>query len=162
MSRTYLAKEVQEMFELEPWRRRVENAPAAFRREFDDLMQRFFGAERPDWLSGRGFSPAVDVTENDSEVLVKAELPGIDQKDIEVSLSGDVLTIKGEKREEKEEKSESVHRIERSYGSFSRAFTLPCEVKSEAVEAKFKDGVLSLKLPKSETSKKKSIKINVE
>ncbi len=150
------------MFELEPWRRRVENAPATFRREFDDLLQRFFGAERPDWLSGRGFSPAVDISENDSEVLVKAELPGIDQKDIEVSLSGDVLTIKGEKREEKEEKGENIHRVERSYGSFSRAFTLPCEVKSEAVEAKFKDGVLSLKLPKSETSKKKSIKINVE
>ncbi len=150
------------MFELEPWRRRVENAPASLRREFDEFMQKFFGSERLDWLSGRNFSPAVDISENDNEILVKAELPGIDQKDIEVSLLGDVLTIKGEKREEKEEKGENVHRIERSYGSFSRSFNLPCEVKIDAVEAKFKDGVLSLKLPKTETSKKKSIKINVE
>ena len=150
------------MFELEPWKKRVENAPAAFRREFDDLIERFFGSERLDWFSGRVFSPAVDVTETENEVLVKAELPGMDQKDIEVSLVGDVLTIKGEKKEEKEEKGENVHRIERSYGSFSRSFSLPCEVKSEAVEAKFKDGVLSLKLPKAEISKKKSIKIDVE
>ena len=66
-----------------------------------------------------------------------------------------MLTIKGEKKEEKEEKGENVHRIERSYGSFSRSFTLPCEVKSEAVEAKFKDGVLSLKLPKARPARRK-------
>ncbi len=150
------------MFELEPWRRRVENAPATFRREFDDLMERFFGPERLDWFSSRAFSPAVDVSESEHEIMVKAELPGIDQKDLEVSLSGDVLTIKGEKKEEKEEKGDNVHRIERSYGSFSRSFTLPCEVKMEEVEAKFKDGVLSLKLPKSEVSKKKAIPIKVE
>ena len=150
------------MFELEPWRRRVENAPATFRREFDDFVERFFGRERADWLSSRAFSPVVDISETEHEIMIKAELPGIDQKDIDVSLSGDVLTIKGEKKEEKEEKRENVHRIERSYGSFSRSFTLPCEVKSDAVEAKFKDGVLSLKLPKSETAKKKSIAINVE
>jgi HSP20 family protein len=150
------------MFELEPWRKRVENAPATFRREFDDLVERFFGRERMDWLSSRSFSPAVDISETEHEILIKAELPGIDQKDLEVSLTGDALTIKGEKKEETEEKGGNVHRIERSYGSFSRSFTLPCEVKSEAVEAKFKDGVLSLKLPKCETAKKKSIAINVE
>ena len=150
------------MFDLIPWRRRGEHVPVTardFRREFDDLVERFFGSERFDWLTSRTFSPAVDISETEHEVVVKAELPGIDQKDLDVSVSGGVLTIKGEKKEEKEEKSENVHRVERSYGIFSRSFSLPCEVKTENVEAKFKDGILSLKLPKSETSKKKSITI---
>ena len=109
------------------------------------------------------FGPAVDISESEHEILLKAELQRIDQKDLLVSLSGDVLTIKGEKREEKEEKGENVHRIERSYEQILLdPSPFPCEVKSEAVEAKFKDGVLSLKLPKSEASKKKAITINVE
>jgi HSP20 family protein len=92
-------------------------------------------------------------------ILVKAELPGIDQENLKVDLANGVVTIRGEK---KEEKGENVYRLERSFGSFSRSFRLPCEVQEDKVEAKYKDGVLSLTLPKAETGKKTSIKVKVE
>jgi HSP20 family protein len=157
------------MFDLIPWKRRKrERAPATwpgeFRREFDDLVARFFGEGFG--LTDQGwagtFRPAIDVSETDDEIVIKAEVPGTEQKDLQVELTGDVLTIKGEKREEREKKDESHHRIERSFGSFTRSFALPCEVKEEAVEAVYKDGILTLKLPKCETAKKKSIKIKVD
>ena len=85
----------------------------------------------------------------------------MDQKDLDVNLAGDVLTIKGEKKAEHEERGEDFHRIERSYGSFSRSLTLPCEVQEDKVEAHYKNGVLSLKLPKSETCKTKAVKITI-
>ncbi|RJP24800.1 MAG: Hsp20/alpha crystallin family protein [Candidatus Omnitrophota bacterium] len=133
------------------------------RREFDSLLDRFF---RDDWLApeaaGVGsFVPAFDVSETETEFLVKAELPGVDPKDVEVNLSGNVLTVKGEKKQEREEKTESLYRVERSYGSFSRSFSLPSDVKADQVSATYKDGVLNLKLPKTEPSKRKTIKIDV-
>lgn len=138
--------------------------PQDFRREFDDLVNRFFGEESllPGKLFGRPFSPAVDVTENDREIVVKAELPGIDQENLKVDLANGVLTIRGEKKEEKEEKGDNIYRVERSFGSFSRSFRLPCEVQEDKAEAKYKDGILSLTLPKAETSKRTSIKVKVE
>lgn len=157
------------MRSLIPWRwkegRSVpENALTEFRKEVDDLFSQFFG--NAGWLPGTslssGFTPAFDVSETDEDILVKAELPGVDPKDIEVDLSGTTLTVKGEKKEEQEEKTENVHRIERSFGCFSRSVTLPCEVKEDQVEANFKNGVLNLKLPKAESSKKRSIKIDVK
>ncbi len=153
------------MFDITPWRRkRQELVPSTwemdFRREFDDLVHRFFG-EEPARFFGRDFSPSVDIVEKDNEVLITAEIPGIDQKDLEVDLTGGVLTIKGEKKDEREEKGENYHRVERSFGSFSRSFTLPCEVQEDKVESKYKDGVLSLTLPKQEASKKKTIPIKV-
>lgn len=157
------------MFDLMPWRRKqVEGSPVSkqleFRREFDDLVNRFFGPEP--WFMGRffgqGFSPAIDIKETENEFVVKAEIPGIDQKDLSVSLSGDVLTISGEKKEEKEEKGENVHRVERSFGSFCRSFTLPGEIQEDKIEAKYKNGILTLTLPKAESSKRKPINIKVE
>lgn len=157
------------MRSLVPWRKKREEFfpslwPSDFRREFDELVNRFFG-EDP-WLParffGHQFSPAVDITETDKEIVVKAELPGIDQKDLKVELADGVLTIKGEKKEEKEEKGENLYRLERSFGSFARSFRLPCEVQEEKIEAKYKDGVLSLTLPKVESGKKTSIQIKVE
>lgn len=156
------------MFDLIPWRRKSDEASPVnrqleFRREFDDLVNRFFGPEP--WFAGRffgqTFTPAIDVSETETDFLVKAELPGIDQEDLKIELTGDVLTIQGEKKEEKEEKENNHYRLERSFGSFSRSFTLPGEVQADKIDAKFKDGVLSVRLPKSETSKKKSIKIDV-
>ncbi len=85
----------------------------------------------------------------------------MEQKDLDVNLTGDVLTIKGEKKAEHEEKGDNFHRIERSYGSFSRSFALPCEVQQDKAEATYKNGVLSLRLPKSESCKKKAVKITV-
>jgi HSP20 family protein len=135
-----------------------------FKKEVDDLFSKFFGSEG--WLPrsyfSRGFNPALDISETDEDIIVKVELPGVDPKGIEVNLAGTTLTVKGEKKEEREENTESMHRIERSYGSFLRSITLPCEVNEEKTEATFKEGVLNLKLPKNESSKKNSIKIDVK
>ncbi len=157
------------MRSLIPWRWKEnqvapDNTLTEFRREVDDLFNQFFGSSG--WLPvanlGRGFTPVLDVSETDEDLLIKAELPGVDPKEIEVNLSGTTLTVKGEKKEEREEKTENMHRIERSYGGFSRSISLPCEVKEDKIEANFKNGVLNLKLPKAETSKKKTIKIDVK
>ncbi len=94
------------------------------------------------------FSPRVDVIETDKEVKVSAELPGLSEKDVEVSLSHDVLTIKGEKKSEEEHKEHNSYRLERVYGSFQRSIPLPCEVDEDKVEAVFKNGVLTITLPK--------------
>lgn len=156
------------MFELIPWRRRgTEGVPVRYkdvRDDFEDLVERFFEPGRffPEFWSGRTFMPAVDVSESDGEIIVKAEIPGIESKDLDINLTGDVLTIKGEKKEEKREEGKNVHRLERTYGSFSRSFTLPCEVEAEKVEAKYKDGVLSLRLPKAEACMKKSKRIQIQ
>jgi HSP20 family protein len=156
------------MFDLTPWRRKErETSPATspwlFRREFDDFIDRFFGEEplARRGMFGGAFSPVVDIVENDNDIVVKAEIPGMEQKDLDVNLAGDVLTIKGEKKAEHEEKGDTFHRIERSYGSFSRSIALPYEVQEDKVEASYKNGVLSLKLPKTETCRKKSVKITV-
>ncbi len=157
------------MRSLIPWRRKEgeiapDNALTQFRGEVDDLFNRFFSSSG--WLPGtyfsKGFTPAFDVSETDEDILVKAELPGVDPKEIEVNLVGSTLTVKGEKKEEHEEKTENMHCVERSFGSFSRSVSLPCEVKEDKIEATFKDGVLNLKLPKSEPAKKSSIKIDVK
>jgi HSP20 family protein len=115
----------------------------------------------PGRFMSRQFVPALDVSENDDEFVVKAELPGIDPKEVDINLTGDLLTIKGDKKDEKEEKGENFHTIERSYGSFSRSFQLPCDVQEDKIEAHYKDGVLDLRLPKAENAKRKSVKIKV-
>jgi HSP20 family protein len=103
--------------------------------------------------------PLADIFETDNEVVVKMELPGMVAKDIEVRLENNVLTLKGSRRFEKEAKEENYHRIEREYGTFSRAFVLPMSVKEEKVTAEYKDGVLKILLPKKEEIKPKSITI---
>jgi len=107
-------------------------------------------------------SPSLDVSETKNEIVVKAEIPGIDPKDIDLSLADGVLTIKGEKKQEKEEKDENFHLAERSYGSFARTVRLPREVKSDKIGATYKNGLLTITLPKSEETKRKEIKIKVE
>ncbi|MBI5519587.1 MAG: Hsp20/alpha crystallin family protein [Desulfovibrio sp.] len=101
---------------------------------------------------GAGF-PAVNVSETEKEISVDAELPGLESKDVELSLEGRALVIKGEKKFEGEEKKDNFHRIERSYGSFTRAVPLPAEVRHEGVAARFEKGVLHVTLPKAEPSK---------
>lgn len=125
-----------------------------------DTLDRWFEEFRlPEFATERFIVPAFDVSETDEHIIVKADLPGVDVKDIDISIVGNVLTVKGEKKQEKEEKNESYHRIERSYGSFSRSISLPAEVNPEAVEAVYKDGVLKLTIPKAEKSKPKKIEI---
>jgi HSP20 family protein len=110
-------------------------------------------------LSTTSWNPSVDIFETDSDVVVKAELPGMDPKSITVRLENNVLTLNGERHFEKETKEESYHRIEREYGSFSRAFSIPMAVKEDKITAEYKDGVLKIVLPKKEELKPKTIKI---
>lgn len=133
--------------------------------EMDALFDNFFKGFSMEPFEGRhagSFSPNIDVTENDKEIKVSAELPGMDDKDIEVNLNKDSLTIRGEKKEEKEDKGKDYYHVERSYGSFSRTIPLPVEVESDKVEAHFKKGVLTVKIPKTtkaiESKKKIAIK----
>lgn len=121
----------------------------------------FYPAKRATEKDGLwGWNPAVDVYENDDAIIVKAELPGVDKDQITVDVEGRVLTIKGERKYENEVKEDSYYRRERSYGSFQRAFTLPDGADSDAIKAEYKDGVLKIKVPKSETQKPKQISVH--
>jgi len=104
-------------------------------------------------------SPAVDLTEDDKSFVVTAELPGVGKDDVTVELHEDVLTIRGEKRSEREEKKDRTHWLERSYGSFSRSFTLPPSAQAEEMKAKFENGVLRVEIPKKEAAKPRQISI---
>jgi HSP20 family protein len=105
--------------------------------------------------------PAVDIYETNDSLVLKAELPGLTKEDIAVEVKDSTLTLKGEKKFEREVKEENYHRVERSYGSFQRAFTLPGTVEQDKVKAKFKDGILEITLPKVEEAKPKQIKVEV-
>ena len=105
--------------------------------------------------------PPVDIAEDDKEYTIKVELPGVNKEDVRVSVEGGVLSISGERKAEKEEKNKKYHRIERTYGSFARSFTLPEGAASDRVAAEFKDGVLRVHLPKDEKAKPKSIDVKI-
>jgi len=129
-----------------------------------DRMNRLFDDAGRGWRADEPsattpWSPAVDIYETENEILVQAELPGVDRKDITLNLENNVLTLKGERRFEKETKQENYHRIERSYGAFSRSFSIPASVDDEKIRADYKDGILKIALPKKELVKPKQIKI---
>jgi HSP20 family protein len=159
--------------DLIPWRkstlpaREMEAPFRTLRTEMDRLFDQFFrGFEvEPFEKFGVGkemFSPRVNVTEDETAVNVSAELPGIEEKDLEVFVEGDTLTIKGEKKEEIEKKNGDYVYTERVYGSFRRVIPLPAEVKAEKIEAAFKKGVLNVTLPKAESAKANRRKIPVK
>jgi HSP20 family protein len=131
-------------------------------RDLNTLNERMGSFLSRNWdgpLSTTAWNPSVDIFENDNEVVIKAELPGMNAKDIEVKLENNVLFLRGERRFEKEAKEENYHRVEREYGNFSRAFSLPAAVNGDKVTAEYKDGVLKVVLPKKEEIKPKPIKI---
>ena len=146
----------------------------SFRSEMDRLFDRFgsgFGFPslrrmfdiEPGWRSSFNFSmPAIDMSEDEKAYKISAELPGIDAKDIDVSVSGDMLVLKGEKRQEKEEKDKNYHFSERAYGSFQRAFDLPASVDRDKIAADFSKGVLTVTLPKKAEAQKPQRKIDVK
>ncbi len=146
--------------ELTPWRPFGELS--SLRREMDRLWENFFGERPLGRIWEREWAPSLDMSETKDNYVVKAEVPGIDAKHIDISLTGDVLTIKGEKKQEKEEKEEDYHLVERSYGSFSRSVRIPAEVESNKIKASYKNGILAITLPKSEKVKAKEVKIKVE
>jgi HSP20 family protein len=129
-----------------------------------DRMNRLFDDAGRGWRADEPaatttWSPAVDIFETENEIVVKAEVPGIDRKDISLNLENNVLTLKGERRFEKETKEENYHRIERAYGGFSRAFSIPATVDYEKIRADCHDGILTIALPKKEQVKPKQIRI---
>ena len=130
-----------------------------FSREVDRLLSDIFS--RDTFRLGGEWAPVVDMSETKDEMIVRAEVPGMAKEDITVTLQDNVLTLRGEKKEEKRELDATFHRIERSYGSFVRSFTLPTLVQVEKVVATYKDGVLTVTLPKAEEVKPKEISISV-
>lgn len=132
---------------------------ASFPRVFDDMFDETRLSGRSEDVAPRAWMPAVDVKETDDAVTVYVELPGVTKDDIDVSLHENVLTVSGERHFERDEKKENFHRVERAYGKFSRSFRLPANVNGTKVDAKFKDGVLTLELPKVEEAKPRQIKI---
>jgi HSP20 family protein len=109
-----------------------------------------------------GRMPRMDLVETDKDIQVTAELPGMDEKDVEVTLTGDTLTLKGEKKSESEEKGKNVHRMERTHGAFQRTIVLPAEVQADKVEAAFKKGVLTVTLPKTPAAQAGARRIEVK
>jgi HSP20 family protein len=126
-------------------------------RLFQDTVNRLFS----DQTTTRPWAPSVDIFETDNELVLKADIPGVDQKDIDIQLENGTLSLKGERKFERDEKNKGFHRQERSYGSFVRYFTVPETIDSENVKADFQAGVLTVTLPKKEIAKPKAIKVQV-
>ncbi len=159
--------------EMMPWRkhhlshgREEENSFQALQRDMNRMMERFqrrfgWGDLAPGEDLWEGFFPTVDVSENETEIRVTAEIPGIDEKDLDLTLSGGNLVIRGEKKSEKEEKEEHYYHKESSYGAFHRVIPLPAEVEEDKIEATYRKGVLKIRLPKSEQAQKSRKKIEI-
>jgi HSP20 family protein len=125
------------------------------------LFQDSFSPGRDEALSTSSFAPAVDVYEDEHKITLKIEVPGIDEKDIDIRVENNVLTVTGERKFEKEEKEENYRRVERHYGSFTRSFTLPNTVDADNIAADYDRGVLKVQLAKKAEAKPKQIKVNV-
>jgi HSP20 family protein len=134
----------------------VEDFPTGLRL-FQDSINRLFS----DQSAARPWAPPVDIFETDNDLVLKADLPDVKMEDIDIQIENGTLTLKGERRFEKDEKNKGFHRIERSYGSFVRYFTLPETVNTENVRAEYHNGVLTVTLPKKEIAKPKSVKVQV-
>jgi len=146
-----------------PWRGRT--LPVAtltsLREEMNDLLSRFWShTSEPFGLAE--WSPALDVSETDDAVLVHAEIPGIDPKELDIAVVGNTLTLRGEKKSETEQEGTNYHRVERRYGAFTRSLRLPAAVDAEHVTAKAAAGVLEIRLPKREEAKAKRIEIKAD
>lgn len=126
-------------------------------RVFEDAFTRLFNEPQ----TNRPWSPAVDIYETENELVLKADLPDVDQKDIDVRVENQTLTIAGQRKFEKEEKRKGFHRIERSYGNFVRSFAVPSAFNTDQIAAQYKNGVLTVTLPKKETAKPRQVKVEV-
>ena len=133
------------------------NLPASFR-TFEDAIARMLNEPR----GTRPWSPSVDIHETENELVLKADLPDVKLEDIEVRVENQTLTLKGERKFEEDKNVRGYHRMERSYGAFTRSFTVPSTVDPEKVGAEFKNGVLTVKLPKKEAAKPRQVKIEVK
>lgn len=133
-------------------------------REINRMFDTFFrgGASDDTSMMTATWSPAVDLAEREDEYVLNVELPGVSKDDVKITLQDNVLTIRGEKKQEHESKERNYYRVERSYGSFQRSFTLPTTVKGDKIEAVYKDGILAVTLPKAEEAKRKEVEVKVK
>ena len=130
---------------------------------FEDFFHRSFPSVMPRLaVEEMEFSPAIDIYEEENDVVVKAELPGIEKEDIDISLTEDSITVAGEKKAEHKVEKKNFYRYESSYGSFCRTMALPSDVQPDKVKAEFKNGVLQIRMPKTEEAKKKGIKVKID
>jgi HSP20 family protein len=129
--------------------------------DMDRLFESVLGPAGPRGAFGGDWSPAVDIQEDAEGFVVRADLPGVQQKDVKVSLFGDTLTLRGERSLEHERKNEGTHRVERISGSFERSFTLGVPVRADQVKALYKDGVLEIRVPKAEEARTREIEVQV-
>ncbi|MDH4200181.1 MAG: Hsp20/alpha crystallin family protein [Spirochaetia bacterium] len=129
---------------------------------FDGFLDDFRMPARFESMLKDSFSPKLDIIEKEKEILIKADLPGVDEKDVDVSFADNSLIIKGERKEEKDEKKEDYHLVERSYGSFYRRIPMPANIDNAKIDATFKKGVLNIVIPKTADSIKNSHKINIK
>jgi len=136
--------------------------------EMEKRLSTFFGrpamgsnSESKEAIAVTEWSPLVDITEDDKEYVVKAEIPEMKKEDIKINVHDDVLTVSGERKYEKEEKGKKFHRVERAYGSFMRSFALPENADGSKISAEYKEGMLKVHLPKSEEAKKKAIEVKI-
>jgi HSP20 family protein len=130
-----------------------------FNQLFNETFARAFGDQKE--VSPRAWVPPVDICETEDSLVLKAELPGIKPGDLEIRVEDNTLYLKGERKFEKEVKEENLHQVERSYGTFSRSFSLPSSIDADKVKAEYQNGVLTLMMPKREEAKPKTIKIDV-
>ncbi|MEJ2684366.1 MAG: Hsp20/alpha crystallin family protein [Candidatus Sulfobium sp.] len=157
-------KESKEMVKVEPTRplSRFEE----MEREFEDFFRRPFSMMMPSWWRVPKMpevtSPAVDIFEDNGNVVVKAEMPGMTKEELDVKIAGNVLTISGEKKKEEKVEKQNYFRMERSYGSFTRSFSLPSDVQTDKIKAQFRDGVLQITLPKTAEAIEKQKKVKIE
>jgi HSP20 family protein len=146
------------MKSLIPWRRTT-GLLEPFRLEMEDLFERFFGPAETEGNGSKVWAPRVDVVETDKDVVVKAELPGVDPKDVVLSVQGGVLIVRGEKKEEKEEKNKEYHRVERFFGQFYREVPLPAGTDPDKITATSAQGVIIVTIPKKPEIQPKKIAI---
>ena len=140
-----------------PWFRR--GTMQSLRDELQDVFSNFFGDENL-LATWNAWVPSLDLSETDGGLEVRMDVPGVKAEDVEVQMNGTTLTVTGKRSEEKEEKGKTFHRMERSYGEFTRSVTLPCEVKEDKVEAQIRDGVLTIRLQKCDEAKTRKIKVH--
>ncbi len=150
------------MFDILPWKRKKNNQAKELRREIDTIYDRFLEPNflSPVFLFGKEkWGPKLDISEGRKDITIKAEIPGIEAKDLDISIEGRLLNIRGEKKQEQTEKEETYYRVESSYGYFNRTIELPAEVDPNKVEASYKRGILKIKLRKTKSSETKRIKV---
>jgi HSP20 family protein len=150
------------MFDILPWKRKTETPDNELRRKIENMYDRFFEPQflPSSYLFGKGkWDLTVDISEGRKDITVKAEIPGIEAKDLDISIDGRLLSIRGEKKQEQTDKDETYYRVERSYGYFNRTIELPAEVDPNKVDASYKKGILKIKLRKMKSAETKRIKV---